>query len=80
MICSKAWTTRMFRESFMLNVGDEQLEELGEGLWVNACADGAWRDQINELIVLFYYAKHSHTCRQRWCFYYDVVMFILAVF
>ena len=51
MICSKAWTTRMFRESFMLNAGDEQLEELAEGLWVNACADGAWRDQINELIV-----------------------------
>ena len=51
MICSKAWTTRMFRESFMLNAGDEQLEELAEGLWVNACADGAWRDQLNELIV-----------------------------
>ena len=41
MICSKAWTTRMFRESFMLNAGDEQLEELAKGLWVNACAGGA---------------------------------------
>jgi len=41
MICSKASTARMLRERFMLNAGDEQLEELAEGLWVNACADGA---------------------------------------